>query len=62
MQQYDHAQVKFNNGTGALLCNGCSVVLKYGFDYKDSEHYCTKCNDLLKSAMQYKTVTPDLQE
>jgi hypothetical protein len=45
MRQYDHAEVKFNGGTGALLCNGCSVVLEYGFNHKDCEHYCEDCDE-----------------
>lgn len=43
MKHYDHAEVKFNGGTGALLCNGCSVILEYGFNHKDCEHYCEDC-------------------
>ena len=41
--RYNHAVVKFNNGNGALLCNSCSVILAYGFDHEDKEHYCEKC-------------------
>jgi hypothetical protein len=43
MKQYDHAEVKFNGGIGGLFCNGCSVILKYGFNHKDCEHYCEDC-------------------
>jgi len=41
-----HAQVKFNGGRGALLCNKCSTIIKEDFDPKtieDKEHYCKKC-------------------
>lgn len=40
---YTVAQVKFNNGDGALLCNGCSVILSYGHHHRDVEHYCGDC-------------------
>ena len=43
MKEYKHAQVKFNGGTGALLCNQCRVILAYGFKHKDVEHYCKDC-------------------
>lgn len=45
MKKYQHAEVKFNSGTGALLCNGCSIILAYGFKHKDVEHYCSNCED-----------------
>ena len=41
--RYEHAEVKFNNGDGALLCNGCRVIIAYGHDHEDKEHYCEKC-------------------
>ena len=44
MTKYKNAQVKFNGGRGALLCNGCSVILAYGFKHKDLEHYCKDCD------------------
>jgi len=37
------ANVKFNNGNGALLCSQCRVIIAYGFDHTDEEHYCPKC-------------------
>ncbi len=43
MKEYKHAQVKFNGGTGALLCNQCRVILAYGFKHKDVKHYCKDC-------------------
>ena len=45
MKEYKHASVKFNGGTGALLCNQCKVIIDYGFKHNDVEHYCSKCED-----------------
>lgn len=42
-KRYEHADVRFNNGNGALLCNKCSIIIDYGFDHEDTEHYCSKC-------------------
>ena len=41
--KYKHAVVKFNNGNGALLCNQCDVIIAYGFEHEDREHYCPMC-------------------
>jgi hypothetical protein len=38
--EYKTAVVKFDNGFGALLCNGCSKVVKTGFDHPDVASYC----------------------
>jgi len=38
-----HAMIKFNNGKGALLCNGCHGIIAYGFNHDDKEHYCEPC-------------------
>ena len=46
---YNEAQVKFNGGTGALLCNSCGVIIDYGFDHEDVKHYCSKCEDKVKA-------------
>ena len=35
--------VKYNNGMGALLCNGCRFIIATGFDHEDKAHYCTHC-------------------
>ena len=43
MKTYKHALVKFNSGTGALLCNKCRIIIDYGFNHKDVEHYCKGC-------------------
>jgi exosome complex RNA-binding protein Csl4 len=48
MKEYKHAQVKFNGGTGALLCNQCSIILAYGVRHKDVEHYCKECESIYK--------------
>ena len=43
MKEYKHAQIKFNSGAGALLCNQCRVIIDYGFKHKDVNHYCKDC-------------------
>ena len=36
--------IKLNGGRGALLCNGCDVILSYGSDHNTTtEHYCGEC-------------------
>lgn len=40
---YEKAIVKFNGGNGALLCNGCRVIITEGTKHEDREHYCTMC-------------------
>ena len=41
--KYKVAQVKFNGGRGALLCDGCDVIIAYGFEHEDRKHYCPMC-------------------
>lgn len=41
-----YAEIKFNNGNGALLCNGCSVIIAYGFDHEDRLHFCDSCTEV----------------
>lgn len=41
--RFKKAQVKLNGGRGALLCNGCDVIIAYGTKHEDREHYCVKC-------------------
>ena len=48
---------KFNNRRGALLCSGCSIILKEGYRFSDEEmaamhgegeleaQYCKKCDE-----------------
>lgn len=40
---YKLADVKFNSGDGALLCNRCSIIIEYGFDHEDKFHFCEEC-------------------
>ena len=44
--KYKVAQVKFNGGDGALLCDGCDVIIAYGFEHEDRKHYCNECKDI----------------
>ena len=50
MQTPEKALIKFNNGNGALLCNGCRIIIAYGFDHKDEEHFCKECKPKKKQA------------
>lgn len=43
MKQYHQADVKFNNGEGALLCCCCRIIIATGFDHEDKLHICDKC-------------------
>jgi len=54
--RYKHADVRFNNGNGALLCNTCKRIIAYGHDHEDKEHYCESCaalNELAKQAQEW---------
>lgn len=33
----ENAVFKFNGGNGALLCSGCSVIIKVGYQFNDAE-------------------------
>lgn len=46
-QRYYKAEVKFNNGNGACVCNQCRVILSFGFDHHDIERYCENCYNKL---------------
>ena len=35
--------IRFNNGIGALLCNGCNIILRDGFQHAPGPHYCAEC-------------------
>lgn len=48
-----HAIVKFNNGSGACLCNRCNTILSYGFDHRDVERYCAECYNRLYNFVRY---------
>ena len=41
--RYKIAEVKYNNGVGALLCFGCRTIVAYGYEHEDKEHYCDAC-------------------
>jgi hypothetical protein len=41
--KYKIAQVKFNNGYGALLCNRCDVIIEQGTKHQDVYHLCNAC-------------------
>ena len=43
-KKFEIADVKFNSGLGALLCNSCRTIVAYGFDHLDEEHYCESCS------------------
>jgi len=43
MVHYQRADVRFNGGNGALLCNRCSIIIDYGFDHEDKFHFCEAC-------------------
>ena len=48
---YEQAEVKFNGGRGACLCNRCSVILSYGTDHNDVARYCDSCYTKLADAL-----------
>ena len=49
----DKAEVEFNNGKGACVCNQCGVILSYGFDHNDVERYCETCYNKLYKFVRY---------
>lgn len=53
MQQYTKADVRFNNGNGACVCNQCGVILSYGVDREDVERYCGECYNKLFEFVRY---------
>lgn len=57
---YVLAEVKFNGGRGACLCNGCSVILSYGIDHEDTKRYCESCVNNLKNVI--KSLTHKLEK
>ena len=50
----DHAIIKYNNGNGALLCNTCHDIIRYGFNHVDTIHYCDKCKAALMNSDKAK--------
>lgn len=41
--QYKYATVKFNGGSGALLCSKCRIIIATGFEHEDVQHFCVNC-------------------
>jgi len=44
MKVFETAIWKFNGGRGALLCNGCGVIIATGPVHVDCEYYCVECS------------------
>jgi len=44
-----YAEIKLNGGRGALLCNGCSVMIAEGTNHEDRLHFCEQCSDAIVS-------------
>ena len=40
---YKVADIRYNNGRGALLCNRCGIIVEYGFEHEDKLHFCEEC-------------------
>ena len=51
--RYEYANVRFNNGDGALLCNACRVISAYGHDHEDRLHFCKSCSDVMLKHERY---------
>lgn len=51
MNEYKLAEVKFNGGRGALLCNTCRVIIATGMVHEDKEHFCEECRAKADAAM-----------
>lgn len=51
MDNYKLAEVKFNGGRGALLCNTCRVIIATGFNHEDKEHFCEECTAKADAAL-----------
>ena len=49
---FKKADVRFNGGHGALLCNNCRIILKYGLDHEDKIHYCDSCKEGLRNRLK----------
>ena len=39
----EYADIRYNNGMGALVCNRCFLILEYGFEHEDKFHFCSEC-------------------
>jgi len=42
-----YAEIKLNGGRGALLCNGCSIIIAEGTKHEDRLHFCEECSDVM---------------
>ena len=51
MDSYKLAEVKFNGGRGALLCNTCRIIIATGFKHEDKEHFCEECKAKADAAL-----------
>jgi hypothetical protein len=43
MTKYKYADVRWNNGQGALLCDECNTIIAHGFKHEDKPHLCEAC-------------------
>ncbi len=62
-----HAQIKFNGGRGALLCNKCNHIIREDFDPKtieDKEYICDRCEFnaswIIRGLVKTPTIRDDL--
>lgn len=60
-ESYKYADVRFNSGNGALLCNDCSIIIAYGFEHEDKLHFCDKCQPFAK-VTRVEVIGPDGRE
>lgn len=57
VEQSQKAEIKYNNGNGALLCNGCRIIIAYGFDHdKEKAHYCKECLEGRQNGKAIKSI------
>ena len=40
---YKNAEIQFNDGKEARVCNSCGYILSYGVEHADVEAYCGAC-------------------
>lgn len=56
MTKYTKAEVKFNSGRGACLCNECGYILSYGVEHTDVKRYCEDCVEEKLEALRTKLI------
>lgn len=62
------ADIRFNNGRGALLCNLCGTMIDYGFDWEDKLHFCSHAcelkfqEQLVPASLESMGIDPGLHE